>query len=102
MKVYWSKSSIRDLENIHAYIAADSTTYANRFIARLIHSVEAAESFPKSGRKVPEIQDDALREFLVENYRVIYRIEKDQIFVITVVHAARDLSRLEDKPWEAE
>ena len=100
MAIAWSKNALHDLENIRTYIAIDSTVYADRQIAKLIQSTETAASFPLSGRRVPEAQDDGVRELLVGNYRVIYRVEEHQISIVTVVHAGRDLTQAEAKPWE--
>jgi hypothetical protein len=33
--------------------------------------------FPKSGRKVPEFDNEDMRELLVYSYRVLYRIVDD-------------------------
>lgn len=44
------------------------------------------------GRKVPEIQDDKIREIFEGNYRVVYRIVSEhQIDILTIHHCVRDL-----------
>ena len=40
--------------------------------------------------------DGRQREVAFDPYRIIYRIEGDEIFIVTVVHSARDLAAL----WE--
>jgi toxin ParE1/3/4 len=99
-KVVWSGNSLRDLENIHAYVALDSTVYADRLVAKLIESAETAAAFPFSGRMVPEVQNDRIRELIVGNYRVIYQVFEDRVSIVTVVHAGRDLTQGQTKPWE--
>lgn len=42
------------------------------------------------GRVIPELGDEARREILVGAYRVMYRIEEDQIFIVAIVHGARN------------
>jgi len=37
-----------------------------------------------------------LRELILGNYRLIYRIELETVFVVTIAHSARDLATL----WE--
>jgi plasmid stabilization system protein ParE len=45
------------------------------------------------GRKVPEIQDEKIREILEGNYRIVYRIvSENQIDILTIHHCARDLT----------
>jgi toxin ParE1/3/4 len=99
MKVAWSEPAIADLVAIHDYIARDSPHYAQRFVERLVAAVEPLESFPRLGRLVPE-GDDRHRELLVAFYRIIYRLEGQTIFIVTVVHGSRDLAGTDEKPWE--
>jgi plasmid stabilization system protein ParE len=46
-------------------------------------------TFPCSGRKVPELDDDAIREIIEVPYRVIYRLASQRIEVMTVLHGSR-------------
>ncbi|HKB68739.1 MAG TPA: type II toxin-antitoxin system RelE/ParE family toxin [Pyrinomonadaceae bacterium] len=52
------------------------------------------------GRIVPEKNDENVRELIYQNYRIIYRIKRDQIELLTVIHGARDLTALKPAPWE--
>lgn len=47
-------------------------------------AVEHVAVFPSSGRAVPEIGRDDIRETLLEDYRVVYQIRDDRIIVLTV------------------
>jgi toxin ParE1/3/4 len=52
---------------------------------------------------VPDYQDEAIRELIVGDYRVVYRIVGDEVRIIAVVHGSRDLMRhLPDGPWDIE
>ncbi|MCX7106222.1 MAG: type II toxin-antitoxin system RelE/ParE family toxin [Methylococcales bacterium] len=44
---------------------------------------------PEMGRVVPEIGQKNIRERFVYSYRVIYRIELEQILVVAVIHGSR-------------
>lgn len=100
MKLEWTEPAIIDLENIRDYIAKDSANYAARFVARIIEAAETLPNHPRIGRVVPEAEDDAIRELLFQNYRIIYHAESDRILILTIIHGGRDLSRLEPKPWD--
>lgn len=52
------------------------------------------------GRPVPEAERKNVRELLVQPYRIIYAIQSTTIHIVTVVHGARDLSRMQPAPWE--
>lgn len=98
-RLEWTEPAVFDLDNIHAYIARDSAEYADAFIERLILSAERLESFPASGRVVPEAKDQRVREVVVENYRIIYRLKKGMIQILAVLHGARNLAGMKPKPW---
>lgn len=98
-RLEWTEPAVSDLDNIHAYIARDSAEYADAFVERLILSAERLESFPASGRVVPEAKDQRVREVIVENYRIIYRPKKGMIQILAVIHGARNLAGMKPKPW---
>ncbi|MBA7530389.1 hypothetical protein ES705_22595 [subsurface metagenome] len=100
MKLEWTKPALLDLESIQDYIKKDSEYYANHFVERIIEAVESLEKFPEMGRKVPEAEEENIRELLFHNYRIIYRVGTDSILILTVIHSARDLSRKRRKPWD--
>jgi toxin ParE1/3/4 len=98
-RLEWTEPAVADLENIQDYISKDSAEYADALIERLILSVDRLESFPESGRLVPESTDPKVRELLVEGYRIIYRLKKGSAQILAVAHGARNLAGMKPKPW---
>jgi toxin ParE1/3/4 len=47
--------------------------------------------FPKIGRKVPESDDEFIREMLFQNYRIIYKLQKENVYILAVIRQAKDL-----------
>ena len=88
-RVTWSRRALQDLESIAAYIAADSLAYATIFVRKIVNQTRVLASFPRVGRKVPEFDREDTRELIVQSYRVIYRIEGDEVVVATVIHGRR-------------
>lgn len=62
------------------------------FASKIIDSVTRLEVFPESGRIVPELNDLKIREILLGNYRIIYRLTENLVEIITVYHSARLLN----------
>ena len=91
VKIVWTNFAVEDLNSIHSYIAADSKVYADRFIEKIISRVDQLETFPNSGRIVPEFESETLRELIEGNYRIVYRIHSDHIGVLRIHHSAREL-----------
>ena len=99
--VRWTLGSQEDLREIVEYISQDSTTYAAAMGGRIVAAVERLRRHPKLGRVVPEYEDETLRELIVGNYRVVYRLRGQRIGIIAVVHGSRDLlRRLRGEPWD--
>ncbi|MGB3083730.1 MAG: type II toxin-antitoxin system RelE/ParE family toxin, partial [Saprospiraceae bacterium] len=69
-------------------IAQDSTSYASRFIDKLLARVKQLETFPKSGRVVPEFGIDSIRELIEGNYRIVYRVNSEAVYIARVQHSA--------------
>lgn len=88
-RVIWTRQAVEDVEAIRAYVARDSERYAALLVERLVAAVSRLETFPQSGRVVPEVGDDSLREVIYGNYRLVYRLQVGNAEVITVYHAAR-------------
>lgn len=81
-------------------------TDAELFVERLIEDTDKLEDHPRSGWRVPEAdQRDDIRELIVQGYRIIYRIEADEINILTFIHGSRDLAgrkgRCGIKRWDA-
>ena len=89
-RLVWSDQAEADLAAIHAYIARDSERYAQATVERLIEAVDRLLLWPRSGRVVPEVGDDDLREVVVPPYRIVYRIDGETIGIATVVHSSRE------------
>jgi len=89
MPVRWTPQALEDLEAIRAYVSRDSVRYAALLVERLFAAVDRLESFPESGRIVPEFQRRDLREVILGSYRIVYRLHADRAVILTVFHGAR-------------
>ena len=99
MRVVWARSAIVDLEAIAEFIRHDSPHYAAVTVSRLAKAARPLESFPRMGRRVPEAESDDVRELIVGSYRLMYRLQAEQILVVAVIHGRRDLGSL-GEPWD--
>ena len=89
-RIVWSPQSLRDIEAIRAYIAEDSPRYADLTVRRIVAAVERLETFPESGRMVPERNQHELREVVVRRFRVVYRLDSETVEIATVFRGAQD------------
>jgi addiction module RelE/StbE family toxin len=91
-QVRWTLQAVDDLEGIAQFIAHDSPQYASLFVMDVLDSVERLENFPKSGRVVPEMNNPDIREIILGNYRIIYRLKPELVEILTIYHGARLLN----------
>jgi toxin ParE1/3/4 len=88
-RVAWSPRAVEDLEAIAQYISADSAAYAAAVVRTILKTARNLSHFPRSGRVVPEIADESIREWFAYSYRIIYRIEEEGITISAIVHGRR-------------
>jgi addiction module RelE/StbE family toxin len=88
-KIKWTPQALEDIETIANFIARDSTYYAGIFTVKIFETVERLELFPESGRTVPELNCKKIKEVILGNYRIIYRLKEDMVEILTVYHSAR-------------
>ncbi len=89
--VIWTQPAKADLRSIHDFIAHDSRHYAKKVVQDIREKTDNLEQLPKRGKKIPELNDDQVRELSLYSYRIIYEIKAQGIFVLAVVHKRRDL-----------
>ena len=95
-RVRWTRTAADDLEEIADYIAEDAPGAAARFVHKLRSAARSLNEMPERGRRVPVLEPLELRELILGNYRLIYRVDPEAVVIVTIVHGARDLAAL----WE--
>jgi len=88
-ELLWSARALADLRGIGDFIARDDPEAARRWVLKLTRAAERAKAFPESGRIVPEAGRREIREILVRNYRIVYRIRPGRVEVLTVFEGHR-------------
>lgn len=83
MRIVWSPLALERVEDIAQYIAEDKPAAAVEWVDGLFTTVERLADFPQSGRIVPELGAQRIREVMFGAYRVIYSV-KDQVDILTV------------------
>jgi len=90
-RIVWSRRAAQDLDSITDYIAADSPAYAAVVLKNIVNQTRILARFPRAGRKVPEFDDENIRELVVYSYRIIYRLQQDETLIVAVIHGKRIL-----------
>jgi toxin ParE1/3/4 len=88
-QVRWTPQAADDLDAIAEFITEDSPHFAGLFVMDVLQTVERLVDFPELGRVVPEIGDKTVRELILGNYRIIYRLRSEAVEILTIHHGAR-------------
>lgn len=89
MSIKWTKTALRSVDEIAGYIANDNPTRATSFALELQAAVAKLQAHPGMGRagRVPGTRELVLHK----NYIAIYRVRDDDVEILRLHHAARNL-----------
>jgi Plasmid stabilization system protein len=95
-RIEWSPTSRLDFRDLILFISEENFSVANHFRNKIINHVIQVAKYPKSGRVVPEFQDENIREIIQKPYRIVYRINKKKILVeiVRIWHSARGIPEI--------
>lgn len=97
LRVEWSPEATEDLESIAEYIGKDSVYYARAVVTEILAVARTVGEFPFIGRIMPELGDENIRERFVYSYRLVYRIDAEEILVVAVIHGKRLIENVSER-----
>ena len=86
-----------DLNEIIEYYSSYSQNYVESTISEFEENVMSLQQHPKSGRIIPELERQGItqyRELIQGYYRIIYKISKDKVTVLTVIDGRRNFEEI--------
>ena len=89
--VKWTDHARAQLRSVYEHISQDSPFYAKRVTDALVKKTIGLDALPHIGRKVTELNEDAVRELSLYSYQIIYEIKTSYIEVPAVIHKRQDL-----------
>ena len=92
MTVVWTQEALNRLYETKEFISQDNPRRAAKFVDYLIQRGESISQNPRIGRVVPEISNSSVREIIAKKYRIVYRIQKNEIQILTVFEGHKRLS----------
>jgi plasmid stabilization system protein ParE len=95
-EVVWSNEAINDLENIAEYINKDSLINAKIVVTKFVDLIGNLGHHPKLSSIVQELNKDNIRQKLVYDWRVIYKVDdkSKRVIVLTIIHGKRQFNKL--------
>lgn len=92
LSVAWTEPALGHLADVVTYVAGHDPQAAEQLRDRVIKAVDRAAALPYSGRVVPELGRQDVREIIVRPYRIVYRVSETHIMVWAVFQGRRLLT----------
>ena len=89
MTVIWTREALEKSHEIEGFIGMNNPEGAEKFVNHLITRGESILKNPKIGRIVPEISIPEIRELIVKKYRIVYKVKKEKIEILTIFESHR-------------
>ena len=93
--VEWSEESIFSMQSIYDYIFEESPQNADLVIDTLFDLGGKLNIFPEKNPKEPLYNSEEIRFFPKWNYKIVYRIEENRIFILDHIPSRPPLPLLE-------
>ncbi|MDZ4699735.1 MAG: type II toxin-antitoxin system RelE/ParE family toxin [Rhodothermales bacterium] len=93
----WSTQARKDLEVLSDQYRDASPSFAERFEEQMLESTRRLQAFPRSGRMIPEAEDEELREVIYREYRIMYHFDEtaQEVLILTILHSSRQFGGFE-------
>ena len=90
MELFFSRSALGDLKAIKEYyLDEDVPDIGLQFVSAIIEHATLLIDNPDIGRKVPEFDEEKIRELIYPPFRIVYLKESNTIHVIRVWRSER-------------
>ncbi len=91
-EIVWSRQALEDYEGIYSQIHERGAIYSQRLQKRLMKKLAGLIQFPFSGRRVPELNVNNIRQFSMYRFRVIYVVQEKNIVLGMFFHGSRKMT----------
>jgi toxin ParE1/3/4 len=93
MRLSITRLAQSDIDAVHDYIAIDKPSAAIRWVQRMRDEFKYLAKNPGAGESREDVRPD-LRSYTVGSYVVYFRIGKDALEIVRVLHGRRDVGML--------
>ncbi len=92
--IKWALTALDDLEKAASYFEKDSPRYASILVQESFQAAKSLQQWFERGRIVPEVGNENIRELFVMNYRLVYQITPEFVFILGFIHGSRYLETI--------
>lgn len=95
--VFWTDTAAADLRGILEYIREESPQNAETVLKQIQQAAAELDHAPFRGRIVPELLSFGIRQYrelIVSRWRMIYRVDDERVYVLSVLDARQDVEEI--------
>ncbi len=96
-KTIISRYAEDDLIEIIDYYFPINPEFSQKLLIAIENKIHDLKTFPTQGRIVPDLEKQNIidyRELIEGNYRIIYSIEEEIVFIHTIIDSRRNLDEI--------
>ena len=98
MKLIIARSALNDLQDIRAYYLEQGVPeIGQQFVRTILKKAQRLIDHPDSGRKVPEFDQEQIRELIYPPFRIVYLRHASVVSLVRVWRSERLLQLPEDE-----
>ena len=83
-----------DIDDIWSFLAQESEEAADLLIGEFIAALDRVQAFPSSAAVVRRSTPGPIRRVNVRSWALFYRMERDTVLILRIVHGGRDMGQL--------
>jgi plasmid stabilization system protein ParE len=91
-RVVWSEQAAHALDDAVGYVAQDSVAAARRLLDEALAAAASLDTLSERGAITPEINDPAVRQLLIQRYRLLYEVANEEVHVLAFLHQRQDVT----------
>jgi addiction module RelE/StbE family toxin len=89
-----TQNAENDLNEIVEYISQNNPQTALKILEKIQNKIKTLDHFPYRGGYVPELLEKNIKEYrqLLETpWKIIYKVENEQVTILTIIDSRRNL-----------
>jgi plasmid stabilization system protein ParE len=92
--VYITRHAEQDILDIWNYISDDSKSRAKKFIVQIESKIAKLKIYPNRSQIISESEYLGIeyRHLIFQNYRIIFKIDAENVYIMRVLHSSRLLN----------
>lgn len=91
-RVVWTAQARDALTEALEHLAGDSRAAAERLLTDCLAAASSLAELSQRGHRIEEASEAAVRQLIVQRYRLLYEVTDAEVQILALIHGARDFA----------